>query len=247
MVHRTPMPNLMPPVPPFPLAGGEAALLVLDMQPCFVEREAGIGLLATGRGIMTELDEYYEQVGYALPNVVDLLLAFRSGRLPVLFARLAAPERPAEAGDGDGPSTGRGPRGAGDVRERMRAGQAAYIGWLPPAADPDARVLPLLAPRPEEPILTRRAFNPFVGTTLDDDLRARGIRYLVVAGVGASTAVYQAARDGADRGFGVLVVADACPGDTFAIHDFCMTQLVGGLIRVRPTSAVLEMLAGMRT
>jgi nicotinamidase-related amidase len=223
MVHRTPMPNLMPPVPPFRLAEGGAGLLVLDLQPFTVDRAAGLGRMAEERGIATELDEYYEQVDHALHNTADLLAAFRSRGLPVFFTRLAAPDGQAVAG------------------------QAAYIGWLPPADDPIGQVVPRLAPRPGEPVLPKTTFNPFASTSLDALLRERGVQYLLIAGVSASGAVYQAATDAADRGFGVLVVSDACPGDTYAIHDFCMTQLVGGLIRVRPTASVLEMLPGTRT
>ena len=60
-------------------------------------------------------------------------------------------------------------------------------------------------------------------------------------------AVELTAREAADRGYGVLVASDACPGETYEVHNFVMTQLVGGAIRVRSTSAILEMLAGTRT
>ncbi len=224
MVHRTPMANLMPPVPPFRLADGRAALLVLDLQPFTADRRVGLGAMAAERGIATELDEYYEQVQFAVANTADLLAAFRDRGQPVFFTCLAASGLP----------------------DSVR-GQAAFIGWLPPPDAPGAAVLPPLAPRPDEPVLHKATFNPFNSTPLERLLREGGVEVLVVAGVTAGTAVYQTATDAADRGFGVLVVADACPGDTYAIHDFFMTQLVGGLIRVRPTSAVLEMLDGTRT
>jgi nicotinamidase-related amidase len=223
MVHRTPMANLMPPVPPFRLASGAAALLVVDLQPFTVDRSVGLGRMAAERGIATELDEYYEQVEYALRNIADLRAAFRSRDLLTIFTCLAAPDA------------------------RAIASQAASIGWLPSAGDPTAQVVPRLAPRPAEPVLHKTTFNAFTSSPLEALLRERGVEYLVMAGVSASGAIYQTATEAADRGFGVLVVSDACPGDTFAIHEFCMTQLVGGLIRVRPTSSVLEMLAGSRT
>jgi nicotinamidase-related amidase len=224
MVHRTPMPNLMPPVPPFRLVDGPAALLILDLQPFTTDRRAGVGAIAAEHGIATELEEYYEQVDCAIANTADLLAAFRDRDLPVIFTCLAASEP------------------AGSDR-----GQAAYIGWLPPPEDPAAAVIPRLAPRPSEPVLRKTTFNPFSSTPLESYLRERAVEVLVLAGVSAGTTVYQTAMDAADLGFGVLVVSDACPGDTYAIHDFFMTQLVGGLIRVRPTSAVLQMLQGTRT
>jgi nicotinamidase-related amidase len=223
MVHRTPMANLMPPVPVFRFDMGAAALLLLDLQPFTIDRSAGLGSLAAERGISTELDEYYEQVDFALRNAADLHRAFASRGLPTIFTCLAEPE--------DGAAIG----------------QAAFIGWLPSPSDPAAQVVPRLVPQPGESILRKSTFNAFAGGPLEDMLRARGIDYLVIAGVSASGAVYQTVTHAADRGFGMLVVSDACPGDTYAIHEFCMTQLVGGLIRVRPTASVLEMLAGTRT
>jgi len=60
-------------------------------------------------------------------------------------------------------------------------------------------------------------------------------------------AVELTAREAADRGYGVQVASDACPGETYDVHGFVMPQLMGGLIRVRPTEAILEMLEGTRT
>src|SRR5262245_9576468 len=97
MPHRTPLKNLLPPVPPFRVAdGGSAwsrpALLVLDLQPFTAERAAGFGRMAEERGIAPELDEYYEQVAHAVRNSAELLAGFRARSLPVIFTRLAAPE-----------------------------------------------------------------------------------------------------------------------------------------------------------
>jgi nicotinamidase-related amidase len=90
-VHRTPFKNLVPPAPPLRLVEQRAALLVVDFQAFAAERSAGLGRLAAERGIEDELDEYYEQVGFARRNVRDLLGAFRARRLPVLFSRRLAP------------------------------------------------------------------------------------------------------------------------------------------------------------
>src|SRR5436305_14419116 len=95
MPHRTPLKNLLPPVPPFRLAGGDAAwsrpaLLVLDLQPFTADRAHGFGRWAEERGIASELDEYYEQIGCAVANAVDLLAGFRARSLPVVFTRLGS-------------------------------------------------------------------------------------------------------------------------------------------------------------
>lgn len=225
MPHRTPLRMLFPPVPAFHLRDESAALLVLDLQPFMTDRSVGLGRLAEERGVAAELDEYFEQVGYCVRNVADLVAAFRARNLPIVFTRLAAV---------DGASVS----------------PAAYGGALPAPDSPQAQILPELAPRPDagmETVLVKASLSPFAGADLDAVLQRLGSRTLVVAGVMAGWAVELAAREAADRGYHVLVAADACAGETFEIHGFVMPQLVGGLIRVRSTEAVLEMLDGART
>ena len=228
MPHRTPLRMLFPPVPAFPLRDGQAALLVRDYQPFRTDRAVGLGRMAAERGIARELDEYYEQVEFGLKNTADLVQAFRAADLPIVFTRLAAPPRPDTA-----------------------RGFAAYGGSLPAADSPEAQIVASLAPparrQGENVLIPRHTLSPFANTALDRVLDEMSRRYVVLAGVMTGWAVELTAREAVDRGYGVLVVSDACPGETYEIHDFVMTQLYGGMIRVRPTGAVLEMLAGRRT
>lgn len=227
MPHRTPLRMLFPPVPSFPLRDGGAALLVLDYQPFMVDRAVGLGRMAEERGIAREFDEYYAQVEYGLKNTADLVAAFRAAGLPIVFTRLAAVPT-----DGD--------RDLG----------LAYGGDLPQVGSQEAQIVASLdAPEggQHEPILTRSTLSPFVTTPLAEILEESEAEYLVLAGVMTGWTVELAAREAADLGYGVLVASDACPGETYEIHHFVMTQLYGGNIRVRPTEAILEMLAGTRT
>ena len=228
MPHRTPLRMLFPPVPAFPLRDGAAALLVLDYQPFMTDRTVGLGQRAAERGIERELDEYYEQVAFGLKNTADLVRAFRAAGLPVLFTRLAA-----EPWDDDPASI------------------AAYGGGLPDPDSPEAQIVTSLDPSSGNltagALLPRHTLSPFIDTALEDVLATLKIQFLVLAGVMTGWTVELTAREAADRAYGVLVASDACPGETYAIHDFVMTQLVGGMIRVRSTGSILEMLAGTRT
>ncbi|HZO30527.1 MAG TPA: cysteine hydrolase [Chloroflexota bacterium] len=226
MPHRTPLRMLFPPVPAFPLRDGGAALLVLDFQPFMVDRNVGLGRMAAERGIARELDEYYEQVEYGLKNTADLVQAFRATGMPIIFTRLAAPP-------------------SGEVP----ASFAAYGGRLPAMGSPEAQIVASLLPGGDhaDTVLARHTLSPFGSAPLEEILDSMEIGYLVLAGVMTGWSIELTAREAADRGYGVLVASDACPGETYAIHDFVMTQLVGGMIRVRSTGAILQMLAGTRT
>jgi len=88
-VHRTPFKNLVPPPPTLRLTE-RAALLVVDFQVFAADRTVGLGRLAAERGLDDELEEYYEQVGFARRNARDLLTAFRARGLPVFYSRRLA-------------------------------------------------------------------------------------------------------------------------------------------------------------
>jgi len=55
-------------------------------------------------------------------------------------------------------------------------------------------------------------------------------------------AVDCAVREAAERGRAVVLAADACAAETYALHDCVCTQLGGGAVRVRSTDAVLALL-----
>ena len=70
---------------------------------------------------------------------------------------------------------------------------------------------------------------------------------IILAGILANISVEMTAREAADRGFGVVVVWDAAASETLDWHTVTMAGIVGGLIRVRSTPPVIEMLEGTRT
>ena len=209
-VHRTPFKNLVPPPPTLRLTE-RVALLVVDFQVFAADRSAGLGRLAAERGLEPELEEYYEQVGFARRNVRDLLMTFRGRRLPVLYSRRVA-----------------------------QSGTAPP--WVPAADDPTASVVPELAPLADELVVTRAATSPFADRALDAAMTAAHVESVVVAGLVLGGAVDCAVREAADQGRVVVLVADACAAETYALHECVSTQLGGGVVRVRSTDAVLAML-----
>jgi len=205
------------------LTDGQAALIVLDVHCFTASRDGGYARLARERGIVRELDEYYDQVDQVLPNLGRLVGGCRTHGLLVIFTRLVA-------------------RGSSEVTR-----QAVTTGFWAQAGSDDAEFLPDLRPQTGDVVIDKTSTGAFTGADLHSLLQERRIHALVVAGVLANGTVEQTARDAADLGYGVIVVSDACAAETWAIHGFVMTTVVGGLIRTRSTSAVLEMLDGRRT
>lgn len=75
-----------------------------------------------------------------------------------------------------------------------------------------------VAPGPGETILAKQTNSAFIGTTLEQHLRERGLASLVVAGVSTNNSVEATVRMAGNLGFRTFLVADAC--FTFARRDY---------------------------
>ncbi|MEE4545250.1 isochorismatase family cysteine hydrolase [Streptomyces sp. V4-01] len=88
------------------------------------------------------------------------------------------------------------------------------FGALPDGAytpgDPGAAIHPDLAPRPGEPVVTKRRVSAFTGSDLEVLLRSRGVGHLVLAGLATSGVVLSTLRQAADLDFRLTVLADGC-------------------------------------
>jgi len=80
--------------------------------------------------------------------------------------------------------------------------------------DPDQRGLPgwelhpVLQPAGAEPILDKTTSDTFASTSLDDELKARGITHLVIAGLQSEYCIKQTTLGALTRGYQVTLVSD---------------------------------------
>jgi nicotinamidase-related amidase len=95
-----------------------------------------------------------------------------------------------------------------------------------------------VAPLPGERVIQKANPNSFLGTPLEETLRAEGVDEVVVCGMMTSMCVDATARAAADLGFAVTVVHDACAtldlefgGETIParqVHGAFLSALGGG-------------------
>ena len=97
---------------------------------------------------------------------------------------------------------------------------------VPPSA-PEGDVIAPLAPREDEIVLSKTSSGVFNSTNLDYLLRNLGIRFLLVAGIVTDQCVDMAVRDGADRGYLVTCVHDACAAYTEERHQAALRAFAG--------------------
>jgi nicotinamidase-related amidase len=224
-VLRVPYKMLLAPIPPFALGSGNAALLLIDAQNLTTCRSRGLGQLASERGIDREFDEYYMQVDAALKNMTKLLAACRTHGLTVMHSVLC------------------GTRADGSDRSRqMRAS-----GLPLPVGDPRAEIRTEVSPLPDELVFPRTTYSLFASNEIAAALRDARVDTVLLGGMLANYTVWQAAREAADRDFGVIVVMDCCASETHAWHTQLRTGVIGGLIRQRSSTEVIEMMQGTRT
>jgi biuret amidohydrolase len=88
-----------------------------------------------------------------------------------------------------------------------------------------AAIIDAVAPQGGDVVLTHHRVSCFHGTELDVVLRGAGIDTVVLAGVATNLAVESSARAGADLGYRVLVVSDACSTTSQTAHDASLASL----------------------
>jgi nicotinamidase-related amidase len=74
---------------------------------------------------------------------------------------------------------------------------------------PGWEIVPELAPGPDELVFEKARYDGFYGTSLDHELRVRGIRTVVVCGTVANICVHYTAASAALRWFDVVIPKDA--------------------------------------
>ncbi len=116
---------------------------------------------------------------------------------------------------------------------------------MPSGALPDdwTAIVPKLGPEPGDVLVTKHQPGAFFGTDLDVQLRRRGIRTIVLAGISTNVGVEATARVAFEAGYEQVFVEDAMAAREEDLHTHTVTRLFPTIGRVRTTAAVLAALA----
>jgi len=194
----------------------KTALLIVDMQRIWLEP----GLDPDHSDWGPEHYFYVETRERVIPNHVRLLAAARSAGIEVIHTIIQSLTE--------------------DGRERSLDHKLTPI-HVPPSL-PEGLPPRALAPVGDEILLPKTSSGVFNSTNIDYLLRNLGVRHLVVAGVLTDQCVDMAVRDGADRGYLVVCVADACASPTRARHENAL-RAFGGYCWVTDTSTIVDRFA----
>jgi nicotinamidase-related amidase len=212
----------IPELPDPVLPAADTALLVIDLQCCY--------LPDTAPSDPAELAEWTRWAPFrhrmreqVLPQTRRLLDAFRGLGRDVLFARIACLTP--------------------DGRDRsLSQARPGFNNLLLPRDAPSSQILPEVAPLPHEIVLTKTTDSALTGTALRLLLQNLRIRHVVVCGIFTDQCVSSTVRSLADESFDVVVCHDACAAGTDALHDAELTILNHIYCQVLSTTETLAAL-----
>ncbi len=152
-----------------------------------------------------------------LPNLVRLLAACRAAGVEVIYTVI-------ENLTADGRDRG--------LDYKLSNFFIARGSW-------EAQVVASVGPGPDELVLPKTSSSLFNSTNLDYLLRNIGIEDLIVTGFLTDQCIDHTVKDGADRGYYVTCVPDACMADTEARHAAAL-QCFAGYCRMLNSDKVIE-------
>jgi nicotinamidase-related amidase len=155
-----------------------------------------------------------------VPNIERLLGAFRSRRLEVIYTVIE--------------------NLTADGRDRSLDYKLSGMGF--PRGSRKAQVIPALAPQGDELVLPKTSSSVFNSTMLDYVLRNIGIEDVFVTGCLTDQCIDHAVKDGADRGYYMTCVHDACAAESEIRHEAALSCFQG-YCRMLSTEDVLSLLA----
>jgi nicotinamidase-related amidase len=108
---------------------------------------------------------------------------------------------------------------------------------------PATQIHESIAPEEGDIVVRKQRVGAFSTTDLDDQLKARGIDTLVLAGISTSGVVLSTVLDAFDRDYRVIVLSDACADPDAEMHSFLLERVFpkrGEVIEVRELHPLLH-------
>jgi biuret amidohydrolase len=106
-----------------------------------------------------------------------------------------------------------------------------------------AQIVPQLTPQEGDIVVTHKRVNGFTDSDLDEQLRARGIDTVLIAGVATNASVEGTARQASDLGYRTVIVSDACSAADQGAHDASLSSL-GLLAEITTSGEAIGALSG---
>ena len=124
--------------------------------------------------------------------------------------------------------------------------QPADSPMMPPDAPPPPPAMSELVPEAEfqagDLLITKRQWGAFHGTPLDQLLRRRGTKTVVLGGIATNFGVESTARSAVEHGYAVVFADDAMSTMSAELHAFAVGTIFPIIGRVRSAKEIAEAL-----
>jgi len=90
---------------------------------------------------------------------------------------------------------------------------------------PETQVIDAVKPQPDDIVVRKRRVGAFSTTDLHEQLQARGITTLILAGFSTSGVVLSTVRDAADKDYRLFVIEDLTADGDPEVHDLLMQKV----------------------
>lgn len=213
------MPKLICKPEPIEVDLARSAVVVVDMQNAFASKDglldiAGVDISGAPR---------------IVHSIQTVLHAARQARIPVVYLQMGYKPDLSNSG---GPSS---PNWHKELAMRQMNCRPELKGKLLTEGTWDFAIVDELKPEPGDLVVTKTRYSGFAGTTLDSQLRTRGIRYLFFVGIATNVCVESTLRDAYFQDYWpILLVDGAMPAGPVSLHDatlFNVENFFGWTIR----------------
>lgn len=175
---------------------GQCAVLVIDMQNDFCAADGYVEKV---------VGKDASSCRRAAPHIDELVFKARQSSVPVIWVRADyTPEK---------------------IAPVMRAKQVQLSEATCCAEGSLGAEFYHVSPEPGEQIVTKHNYSAFIDTGLAAQLRQRGIKTLIFAGVQTNVCVEQSVRDAFCMGFACVVAEDCVASHTQNLHDATLMNI----------------------
>ena len=214
---------LAKPLPDFEIKPGKTALLLIDFQKLVSPKPLLQEALDAGlseKDVKEALREYDQRIEKAVKNARRILQACRRKSYDVIHIKIGAQ--------------------TSDPRHTARINRKA--NFIVPMEAEKGRFFDEVKPIKGELVFPKTNGGAFTGTNIDFVLRNMNIESIIVTGFLTDQCVLATAVCGADIGYDVLLVEDACTGTTKENHDAVIRLARDVFLKVKSTAELLRIL-----
>jgi nicotinamidase-related amidase len=205
-------------MPTVDLPKGKTAILIMDCQNDIVHEDGKMA--AFSKGAMPRIIKERSVLG----TIAKLATAGRAAGVPVIHVRHAY--RPDYL----------------DLPQNMPLLRGMQQGELLKDGTWGAEVHKEVAPQPTDIVLNKTRVSSFYASQLEAILSAQGITHLVLTGIATDGVVEGTARDGADRGYYIVIPEDTCATMSEEAHRVVLKGVLGFLATVCTADDVIKAL-----